>query len=204
MASIWLVRHAPTAWTGSRWCGRSDPPLTPAGRADAVGLGLCLRPLVGPHAVYLSSPALRAMATAEVLACGMPIAVDGELGEVDFGEVEGMTFDELVRTHPRLAHRIAAGETRIDWPGGESASQVRARAERVWRRLATVASRSTVVAVTHGGLIRAILGESLAERAPGVTHLRPATAIRLDQTDAAWRIGSRIPADDAVLAAEPA
>ena len=32
VAGIILVRHAPTAWTGSRYCGRSDPPLDAAGR----------------------------------------------------------------------------------------------------------------------------------------------------------------------------
>jgi broad specificity phosphatase PhoE len=35
VAGIILVRHAPTAWTGSRYCGRSDPPLDAAGVAVA-------------------------------------------------------------------------------------------------------------------------------------------------------------------------
>lgn len=35
---VWLVRHASTAWSGQRWCGRTDLPLSQAGREEAERL----------------------------------------------------------------------------------------------------------------------------------------------------------------------
>ena len=204
MAAIWLVRHAATAWTGGRWCGRSDPPLTPAGVAEAVGLGASLKLLLGPHAAFRSSPALRALATAHALAPGLPVVLDSDLHEVDFGEVDGLTFDELEGRYPHLANRIAGGDLTIDWPGGETASEVRWRATRAWNTLRSASADSTVVAVTHGGLIRAILAEVVAGRHRAADLLEPATAIRLDWDGETCRVGARLSPAVAPVAAESA
>ena len=34
--AVILVRHASTAWSGIRYCGRSDPPLDAAGESAAA------------------------------------------------------------------------------------------------------------------------------------------------------------------------
>jgi broad specificity phosphatase PhoE len=203
MTAIWLIRHASTAWTGSRWCGRSDPPLTPTGLAEAVALGATLRPRLEAGTVVLSSPAQRAVATARALAVGGPVIVDPDLHEVDFGEVDGLTFDELETRHTALAHRILAGDPMIDWPGGDTASDLQRRAIRAWTKLTRTSRQSTVVAVTHGGLIRVILAEAIGERAPEAGHLDPATAIRIVRQDGTWSYDPIPVAADLILA-EPA
>jgi probable phosphoglycerate mutase len=194
--SIWLVRHAPTAWTGIRWCGRSDPELTPAGRAaamriardveaevrDATGSG---RP---PGAVVLSSPLRRSLDTAGAIAValGAPIWIDPDLAEIDFGVADGLTWDELLVAQPALATTIIAGGEH-DWPGGETRAAVDARSARASARIRALSGSAPVVVVSHGGLLSAIathLGRVPRDRNVELSPLRlePATMIRIDVT----------------------
>jgi broad specificity phosphatase PhoE len=203
MGAIWLIRHGSTDWTGVRWCGRSDPMLTAAGAAQAVALGSRLSKLIGSDATILSSPARRALATASEIAstiapAGPPPTIEQDLLEIDFGVVDGLTFDEIEALDPALASRIAAGDVGIDWPGGERAADVRARASHAWPRLAVAAAGSVVVAVSHGGLIAAILRDLLVEREARTLHLRPANAVRLDEVGGGWRIGQEVSVSDPV------
>ena len=68
MPEIILVRHAATAWSGIRYCGRSDPPLSEAGHAQAARLASTLGQALPTDARIISSPSLRARATAEAIA----------------------------------------------------------------------------------------------------------------------------------------
>jgi broad specificity phosphatase PhoE len=199
MSAIWLIRHGSTDWTGVRWCGRSDPMLTAAGAAQAVALSSRLSPLIGSDATILSSPARRALATASEIAstiapAGQPPAVEPNLLEIDFGVVDGLTFDEIEARDPALASRIAAGDVGIDWPGGETAADVRARASHTWAGLMIAAAGSTVLAVSHGGLIAAILRDLLVGKEARTLHLPPAMAVRLDEVGGGWRIGHEVSA----------
>jgi broad specificity phosphatase PhoE len=203
MGAIWLIRHGSTDWTGARWCGRSDPMLTAAGAAQAVALGSRLSPLIGSDPTTLSSPARRALATASEIAstiapAGPPPTIERDLLEIDFGVVDGLTFDEIEALDPALASRIAAGDVGIDWPGGETAADVRARASHGWAGLLFAAAGSTVVAVSHGGLIAAILRNLLVEQDAWTLHLQPATAVRLDEVGGGWRIGHEVSVWDPV------
>ena len=153
-AAIVLVRHASTAWSGRRYCGRSDLPLTAAGRAEAVALAHRLAPTLDPDTRLVSSPARRATATAAAIASELgdiEIQLDPRWLETDFGDVEGLGFDEIAAHHPELAAAILDGTTAIDWPGGETAAALTARLASAWHELAD-AGRPAVV-VTHGGPI---------------------------------------------------
>ena len=68
VAGIILVRHASTAWTGRRYCGRSDPPLNAAGRAAAADLARELATTLAPGTRIVTSPSRRAQATATAIA----------------------------------------------------------------------------------------------------------------------------------------
>jgi broad specificity phosphatase PhoE len=175
-----LVRHASTAWSGRIYCGRSDPPLTAAGRSEAVALARRLAPTLDPATRLVSSPARRATATAAAIAAALgdiEIQLDPLWMETEFGDVEGLGFDELAARHPELAEAILDGTTEIDWPGGETAAALTARVASAWHELAD-AGRPVVV-VTHGGPILCAL--RLARN--GVAGLpdvpAPATEVRL-------------------------
>lgn len=176
--AIWLVRHASTAWTGVRWCGRADPPLDDRGRREAADLAARLSPVLLPSTSILASPAARAVATARAVAAAgdLSVELDDDLLEVDVGRAEGLTWGELSTREPALAEAIAAGE-RIDWPDGESGTAVDERAARVAGRILAAAERGPVVVVSHGALLHAVarrLGVS-----PLPPPLEPAEAIQV-------------------------
>lgn len=180
MVEIVLVRHASTAWTGRRYCGHSDPPLSAAGRAEAAALADRLAPLLAPDTRLIASPSRRAVATAEAIAAaagGRPIERDERWQEIDFGRAEGRTFVELRAIAPTTAAALLAGATDIDWPDGGSSQALAARVAAAWSEL--VRAGGPVVVVTHAGPILHAL--ALAnERPMRASDLPgPATAARV-------------------------
>jgi broad specificity phosphatase PhoE len=191
---IWLVRHAATAWTGVRWCGRSDPALTPAGRTAADALAAELAAELAPpggryttHAVILASPLQRALETADSIALtiGTRVRVEPDLAEIDFGTVDGLTWDELVAANPGLSDLILAGAD-VDWPAGETAAEVAGRAGSAVNRILAIATAGPVIAVSHGGLLREIARRLVPVDPSTDSPFEPASARRLDLVDGRW------------------
>lgn len=180
MTSIFLVRHAATAWSGRRYCGRSDPPLGAIGRTMAARLAAELGPTLPPDARILSSPSRRARETAASIAAaaGIPtIAVDERWYEADLGIAEGLTFEAVEALDPDLARRLADGESEIDWPEGESSDALASRVGAAWRDLLTTGQDTLVV--SHAGPLRLAIG--LARGAPPrtIAFPEPGSVIRL-------------------------
>jgi len=185
-ADAWLVRHASTAWTGSRWLGNRDLPLTAAGRAEAAAAAVRLAAGVPPGTTVVSSPARRALETAAPIAerLRVRVRVDPDLREVDVGRAEGLTWDEVRRDLPELAAALVEARP-VDWPGGESAAALRSRVGNAWARIAA-RREPVVVVVGHAGVIAAILAALLPGSDP--TWLGPAAAVRLRQASGAWQV----------------
>jgi ribonuclease H / adenosylcobalamin/alpha-ribazole phosphatase len=184
LADVWLVRHAPTSWTGVRWCGRADPPLTAEGERAAAQLATRLASELPNDVVVVASPAARARATALAIAGRVeaPLVVLDDLVEVDVGRAEGLTWADLEAREPELAAAIAAGEA-FDWPGGEARAEVAARAQRAAASLASIAAGRPVVVVSHGAFLRA-LGAVLdpdSDVPPGNPVLEPCGVQRIDR-----------------------
>jgi broad specificity phosphatase PhoE len=155
--SVALVRHAATAWTAARRLqGRTDPPLSPDGEAQA-GRWRLPADLEALHAAgrlgWVASPLRRAVATAERLAGAVP-RLDPRLVERAYGAWEGLSLDEV---------EARRGEDGWDGrpPGGESLRDVLARARDAIDALAAAGPDSWVV-VTHGDVIRALLAAAVA------------------------------------------
>lgn len=152
MSRLVLVRHAePAPDARGRCYGRLDVELSDHGREQAEALAVMLRD--EPSDVVVSSPRLRALQTAAAL--GRPVEVDERLCELDFGDFEGRTYEELGRDEPELFRRWMAAPTTVHFPNGESYADLRARATAA---LADVRARAEcAIVVTHGGVIRAAL-----------------------------------------------
>ena len=176
---VWLIRHAPTSWTGRRWCGRADPPLSATGRLVAWSLAGRLAPELPEDALIWTSPARRARSTARAIAgaAGLRTTVDPELVEVDVGRVEGLTWGELSTREPAVARAIVRGDA-FDWPGGETAVSVRERAGRVAERMRDAARVRPIVVVSHGALLHALAAQLIDEE-PRV--LEAGHVLRLEQ-----------------------
>ena len=179
MVDIVLFRHASTTWSGRRYCGRSDPPLSRAGRAEAAALAERLATSLPSGTRLISSPSRRALATAEAIAVAgdfRAIERDERWRETDFGLAEGRRFGELERIAPAVTTALLGGATDIDWPDGETFASL---AERVSAALGElVAAGRPAVVVTHAGPILHALALA-GERAVMSDLPRPATATRI-------------------------
>lgn len=149
MTLLALLRHAETAWSAEgRIQGRSDPPLSAAGRAALAALRL---PDACRGMRIVASPLARCVESAALL--GAPQAPREPLiSEMSWGEWEGRRLDEL---RSELGAAMRENEARgLDFrpAGGESPREVLARVSQ-W--LATLAEPT--LAVTHRGVIRVVL-----------------------------------------------
>jgi broad specificity phosphatase PhoE len=185
VVDIVLVRHASTAWSGRRYCGRSDPPLDTLGRAEAAALAERLASSLEPGTRLISSPSRRALATADAIAVAghlRQIERDERWREIDFGIAEGRTFEELEAIAPTTSAALLAGATDIDWPEGETSGSLAARVAAAWNELASVGRPAIVV--THAGPILHALAIA-GERPVDFTDLpRPGTVSRVTLTAA--------------------
>lgn len=174
MTLLALIRHAPTAWNAEkRLQGRTDIPLSPDGEQLAAGWRL---PDDMAGARLLSSPLLRARQTASLMAGHVPEA-DPRLIEMDFGAWEGKTLADLRAADPAAMRAQEDRGWHMTPPGGESPFAV-------WNRVAPLlgelaADGRPVVAVTHKGVMRAVLarawgwdflGRAPAKLQPGCLH----------------------------------
>jgi probable phosphoglycerate mutase len=188
-----LVRHAATSWTGRRWCGRADPPLTAAGRIAARQLATDLHAELGPRASWtadarpialLVSPARRARQTVAPItaAFGVEAVVEADLVEVDVGEAEGFDWPTLARRFPEVAAAIGQG-IQPDWPGGETHADVARRATRAVESIRAMATAGPVIVVAHGAILHAIAAQLIGD-GRARQGLGPAAWLRLDPEDA--------------------
>ena len=154
-----VARHAESAWNRTgRWQGRADPPLSDHGRAQARQLALALR--AARPARVVSSDLRRAAETAAIVARelgGLPHRLDPRLREVDVGAWSGLTRREIERRWPEEHRRHRAGDPALRLGGGESLLEVRARARAALLELLD-AGPVPLLAVVHGGVIRALTG----------------------------------------------
>jgi probable phosphoglycerate mutase len=151
------VRHGETDWNrDARIQGQSDPPLNETGREQARAL---TETLVGERidAVY-ASDLRRARETAEILAAelGLPVVLDPDLRELDFGRWEGHTITELQALFPDAVERWQAGGENA-WDGGETREAMAERVRAAVRRLASIHAGGQIVLVAHGGPVRVLL-----------------------------------------------
>lgn len=143
-----MVRHGETEWSAARrHTGRSDPPLTPAGRDQAKRLAEVLDGLeVGR---VLTSPLSRARETCSLAGFAARATVCDDLCEWDYGDYEGLTFDEIRAQAP------AWNLWKDGCPGGESPAQVGDRADRAIEALVE-SGPTTALAFAHGHILRVI------------------------------------------------
>jgi broad specificity phosphatase PhoE len=155
-----LVRHAATE-ESARCYGRLDVSLSPRGhrQADALAGALGDHPLA---AVY-ASPLARALDTARPIAAAQGLEPDvlDALAELDFGEVEGLRYDEIEAARPELFRAWMDEPARVRFPGGEGLADLRARVLPVLAEIRLRHEREAVVVVAHGGVVRVVLAEAL-------------------------------------------
>ena len=155
-----LVRHAVTAETGRRLSGRNPGiALSAAGVTAATELASNLA-AKEVDAVY-SSPIQRCRETAAILARPhkMRPRVRQSLIEVEYGAWSGRTLRSLYRL--RAWKSLMEDPIGFRFPEGETLDEVRRRSVRSVEQLASKHQKETVLAVSHGDVIRSIVAHSL-------------------------------------------
>jgi alpha-ribazole phosphatase len=158
LSRLLLVRHGETERNSAqRYWGRTDVKLSPAGirQAERLRDRLVKEPL---SAVY-SSDLRRASATAEIIAAQHNVAVTTcpELREIDFGEIEGLTFDEARRLYPEVVRLWTAQSPELKYPAGDSFTEFSNRVISFVPRLVKHTEKETVLIVAHSGVLRTLL-----------------------------------------------
>ena len=151
MKRVYLIRHAqPHFPGGQRMClGRTDIPLGEEGRLQAQQMAASLPAVT---AVF-SSPLSRAVQTAEAI--GLPVTVLENLRELDAGEWDGLTFEEIRRRYPRL-YAARGTNKQLPLPGSEDENAGLARFCRAMEQAAEAAPGDFAV-VAHGGILARFL-----------------------------------------------
>ena len=155
MTELLLVRHGETDWNAAgRLQGHTDRPLSDYGREQARRLA---DELAGEEldAIYASDLA-RARETAEIVGetLRLPVVLDADLREKDWGTWEGLTSTE------RLDIELV----------GESTEQHQERMLAALRRIAAKHPHGRVLVVTHGGSMRRVQTEALGFALPVVEN----------------------------------
>ncbi len=155
--TLLIVRHPETvANVTGRFVGRGDSPFTPDGVLQARRLTAKIAGF-RPDEIW-TSPLRRAHTVAEKVSrhAGVPLHVDDRLLELDFGDAEGMTFEEISEAGMTFNYRSATEPVAT---GGESRGSIERRVAAIADELMGREGRFAVVA--HGGVVRAMLVHAL-------------------------------------------
>lgn len=172
MTTLLLIRHGETDWNADgRLQGHTDRPLTDYGRRQAAQLADALESEEF-DAIY-ASDLTRARETAEVVAerLHLPVVLDPDLREKDWGNWEGLT---------------AVERDRIEFVG-ESTERHQKRMLQALERIAARHPHGRVLVFTHGGSMRRVQTVALGFAMPVVENC--------GRWACAWQNGSVVAVD---------
>lgn len=197
---LWWVRHAPVAHEG-RIYGQSDLPCDCSDAAVFAGLAEKLP----PGALWVTSNLRRTHETAAAMVrAGAPgphpipgpeVIEIAEFAEQNFGDWQGLTYQELQDSRAGDFHRFWHAPAHEAPPRGESFVAVIARVSAAVHHLVEAHPAQDIIAVAHGGTIRAALALALGldpEAALAFT-IENCSITRIDRIDGpgmghGWRV----------------
>jgi probable phosphoglycerate mutase len=160
LLTIYLTRHGETQWNKeNRLQGWKDSELTESGIRNAIALGKRLYQ-TNFHAIYSSSSG-RAFQTAKLICSdrAIPILLDNNLKEINFGEWEGKIQQEIEQDYQQEFFNFwnAPHLYNQEPHSGESLRDLKQRVEQAMKKIIAAHSDGNVLIVTHGVAIRALL-----------------------------------------------
>ncbi len=158
MSKLLLVRHGNTkSNSAERFWGHTDVELSVTGIKQAEQLRDRLT--TQKIDVVYSSDLSRAIMTAQIIAAShqLDVVMCDELHEINFGEVEGLTFQEISQFYPELARTWPDRDLTFRFPGGESISDLNNRVSKFLDRLEKHEPEETILIVAHAGVLRLLI-----------------------------------------------
>lgn len=159
---LWFLRHGEVEapWVGT-FIGTKDVGLSDLGRHQGEAIAKYLEDAAIDAIV--SSPRKRALDTVAPLARAKAMKLDVRkgLGEMDFGQWEGLAWDAIRQRDPTLAEQWAKDPAAIPCPGGESCDEFFLRVSGELGKILDEYKGRSVVLAGHAGVNRSILGHVL-------------------------------------------
>lgn len=153
-----LIRHGRTAWNAQkRYMGSTDIALDDEGLRQARALKARMRS-ERVDSVY-SSDSKRAYDFASIVFEAHGIEKMAGLREMNFGIIEGMTYEEISRKHPDAYSEWMRDIHSAAIPDGESLEELKRRVLDAFGLIVRRSRDATVAIVTHAGPIRIIINE---------------------------------------------
>lgn len=151
--TLYLLRHGETAANG-RFIGSTDLPVSPQGylQLDTT------RDLLLAEGIsrIFCSPMLRCRQTAEYLRFPGTIRESDWLREIDFGDWEGRTFEEISRDWPEKVKEWGTWSESFTFPAGESIGGFLQRIKEM-KSCIDSCDDEKILVITHGGIIRNLI-----------------------------------------------
>ena len=165
-ADVLLLRHGATQLTPQKrfsGVGRGSIGLSASGRDQAVCASKS--PLVRGAGLVeiICSPLRRCTETAEILAdaLGLPVRVESDLTEMDFGKWEGLTYAEVEQLYPDDLAGWQQSAAVAPTGSSDTFAGVVDRMGMLARRLATSYAGESVLVITHVTPIKALVAHAL-------------------------------------------
>ena len=158
MAKLLLVRHGLTDLNAAfRFAGSLDSDLSPAGHRQIEKIRDRL--VSEKIDAAFCSDLKRARVSAEIITSGRNVAIKSysELREMNYGQVEGYTFNEINNCFPYTAASLINHDCKVKFPGGECFTDLEARVRTFAGELKQFSSGQTVLIVSHGGPLRMLV-----------------------------------------------
>ncbi|MBU8657024.1 histidine phosphatase family protein [Bacillus pumilus] len=179
MTTICLVRHGETDWNAAkRIQGRTDIPLNDTGKWQAEQTGLYLKD--AHWDVVISSPLTRAKETAHLILkhVDAPLVIMDDFIERDYGDAEGMSFEERQKLFPNK-----------QYPNMEPLETIQDRMVEGIEKVRAAYPNQQVLIVAHGAAIHALL-TTLADEHLGLENTRLVNACLnyVEWKDGKWKV----------------
>ncbi|WP_321999194.1 histidine phosphatase family protein [Bacillus pumilus] len=179
MTTICLVRHGETDWNAAkRIQGRTDIPLNDTGKWQAEQTGLYLKD--AHWDVVISSPLTRAKETAHLILkhIDAPLVIMDDFIERDYGDAEGMSFEERQKLFPDK-----------QYPNMEPLETIQDRMVEGIEKVRAAYPNQQVLIVAHGAAIHALL-TTLADEHLGLENTRLVNACLnyVEWKDGKWKV----------------
>ena len=190
----WWIRHAPVRNDGGNIYGQKDLACDTSDRDvfEAVAK------ILPRNAVWYSSNLMRTHQTAEAIwAAGFPkpatMTWEADLAEQNLGQWQGMNRAAFIASRPPGSSWFA--DINEPAPGGESFMDLYDRTCRTIARISGEQAGQDVIAVAHGGTIKAALGLALGGQPErGLSFdIDNCSVTRLDHFESAERVVWRLP-----------
>ena len=162
MTKVILIRHGQTEWNIlGKYQGHSDIDLSVLGieQANLLAQRLTKEKI---DAIY-TSDLKRAIKTAECIANKHQLSVQiiPELKEISFGDWEGLDYNTINLKWPGEVERFFKNAESIVIPNGETFYEVEQRSCNAIQKIIEQHRNQTIIIVSHGGTIRALLAHAL-------------------------------------------